>query len=247
MAENLYYSGIDLQSVNKIVNSPTPTLAGDVANKGYVDSALSGVTGQLQYQGALDASTYTNELDNKSAGDYWIISLAGTVEGVEFAVGDLLLLNSDTTEASSSDFNKIDNTNLSEADVRALVSGGEGLTYNNSTGVFDINVDNSTIEITADSLNVKDGGITQAKLDSTLASKIVNGYAETLGDGTETSFSITHNLNSNDIIVNIYKLSTGESVQCDVLRTSVNEISVDATPAPASNDLRVLIQKVVLS
>ena len=65
-------------------------------------------------------------------------------------------------------------------------------------------------------------------------------------DGAATAFTITHNLGTADVMVNIYKVDTGECVTCNVARTSVNAISVGAFPAPANNNLRVLVQKMIL-
>lgn len=148
---------------------------------------------------------------------------------------------------------KVDNSSIKivsdtltvDGDVIGTALAGNGIVKNGNT--LDVNVDDSTVEILSDTVQVKDGGITQTKLDSNLEAKIVNGYAETVGNGTSTSFTITHNLGTNDIMVNIYKVSTGECVQCNVARTSINAISVGAFPAPASNDLRVLIQKIILA
>jgi hypothetical protein len=51
-------------------------------------------------------------------------------------------------------------------DIRSVV-GGSGLTGNESNGIvtLDVNVDNTTIEISGDWLQVKNGGITSAKIN----------------------------------------------------------------------------------
>ena len=51
-------------------------------------------------------------------------------------------------------------------DIRDVV-GGSGLTASTSNGVvtLDVNVDNTTIEVSGDSLQVKNGGITSAKIN----------------------------------------------------------------------------------
>lgn len=88
-----------------------------------------------------------------------------------------------------------------DGDVVGSALAGAGIVKNGNT--LDVNVDDSTIEIASDVVQVKDGGITQAKLDATLEAKIVNGYAETVGDGTATSFTITHDLGTKDVMVSI--------------------------------------------
>jgi hypothetical protein len=71
----------------------------------------------------------------------------------------------------------------------AADTAGDGLGQNVGTGALEVNVDDSTIEITTDTLNVKDGGITAAKLgtDSVTAVKLnadVAGLALVQNGGT---------------------------------------------------------------
>ncbi|MES1923529.1 hypothetical protein MHBO_005115, partial [Bonamia ostreae] len=97
----------------------------------------------------------------------------------------------------------VDTTQLADDSVTAgkidATVAGDGLAQN-VDGSLEVNVDDSTIEITTDAINVKDGGITEAKLSTAVQNKLANSYAETVGDGTATSFSITHSLDSNDIM-----------------------------------------------
>lgn len=68
-------------------------------------------------------------------------------------------------------------------------------------------------------------------------------YNATIGDGTSTSIAVTHSLNSNDVSVEVYDVGTGATVGVDVVRTSANVVTIGATPAPATNSLRVVIKK----
>ncbi len=54
------------------------------------------------------------------------------------------------------------------------------------------------------------------------------------GNGTTTSFTITHDLGTRDVIVNIYDGSTYEDVIVDVIRTSTSVVTVTFAQAPAS-------------
>ncbi len=71
----------------------------------------------------------------------------------------------------------------------------------------------------------------------------IERYEEDIGDGTSTSIAVTHNLASRDVTVEVYDTGTYETVSVGVTRTSTNVVTIDATPAPASNSLRVVIKK----
>ena len=69
-------------------------------------------------------------------------------------------------------------------------------------------------------------------------------YVTSIGNGSATSYTVTHNLNSKDVIVQLYDVSSFDTVIADVVRTSVDVVTVDFSPAPATNDIRVLVQKI---
>lgn len=67
-------------------------------------------------------------------------------------------------------------------------------------------------------------------------------YAAQLGDGSATSIAITHNLNTRDVNVQVYKNAGNyDTVDCECQRTSVNQITLIFATAPASNALRVIV------
>ena len=66
-------------------------------------------------------------------------------------------------------------------------------------------------------------------------------YAATIGDNTNTVIAVTHNLGTEDVIVEVYDASTKETVICDVDRTGTNEVTLTFSAAPATNSLRVVI------
>lgn len=68
-------------------------------------------------------------------------------------------------------------------------------------------------------------------------------YNATIGNGSSTSIAVAHNLNSNDVTVEVYDIGTGETVSVGVTRTNVNTVTIEAFPAPATNSLRVVIKK----
>ena len=74
--------------------------------------------------------------------------------------------------------------------------------------------------------------------------KIPRTYAETIGDASNTSYTVTHSLGTKDVIVQIYDISSNDTVFADVVRTSANVVTLTFGTAPALNDIRVLISTV---
>jgi hypothetical protein len=69
-------------------------------------------------------------------------------------------------------------------------------------------------------------------------------YVASIGDGSTTSFTVTHNLGSRDVIVQLFDNSTYDTVYADVERTTTNTLTVAFAAAPSSNDIRVLVTKI---
>ena len=62
-----------------------------------------------------------------------------------------------------------------------------------------------------------------------------------VGNGTNTSFAVMHNLGSRDVTVNVYDNATYETVEVDVVRTDSNTVTVSFSSAPATNAYRVVV------
>ena len=95
--------------------------------------------------------------------------------------------------------------------------------------------------VASDELLISDAGTIKRADVSQLAAVIhaTNGFAVTL-----SAFgNVTHNLNSFDVIVQLYNDTTKEYMQACVDRTSVNVVAVSGSSFPAGN-IRVLVSKV---
>lgn len=78
-------------------------------------------------------------------------------------------------------------------------------------------------------------------ITNTLATK-TNKYSTTLGDGTKTSFVVTHNLNSRDVVITIRETGTPYAqVITDVEMTTVNTVTVKFAVAPTSAQYTITI------
>lgn len=69
-------------------------------------------------------------------------------------------------------------------------------------------------------------------------------YTESIGDGTATSFTVTHGLGTRNVMVQMYDASSYETVYAEVSRTSTTALTVTFNTAPAANDITVLVTKV---
>ena len=66
-----------------------------------------------------------------------------------------------------------------------------------------------------------------------IAQSTIHKYTGTItGDGTTTSFTITHSLNTRDVVVNIYDTTTYEEIIADIVRTTASAITVSFAIAP---------------
>lgn len=67
-------------------------------------------------------------------------------------------------------------------------------------------------------------------------------YAETIGDGVETEFTVVHGLGTKDVAVDVYDLDYGSSVSLlEVARTDDNTVVVTFLVAPDEDSCRVVV------
>ena len=124
--------------------------------------------------------------------------------------------------------------------VGGLVSGSTVLDY----------VDNGTsagsLDLTLATTSYLDATSGLAVDISSVETKLVtDGFTKkvsaNVGNGTNTSFAITHNLGTRDIVVNVYDNASYDTVETDVVRTNANTVTVSFATAPSNNAYRVVI------
>jgi hypothetical protein len=126
-------------------------------------------TGGLVYKGTFDASTGLPDLSNAEQGDLYVISVAGTIYGQTWAVGDHLLINEDMGGSiTNSKIDKVDNT-----DAVTSVNGLVGTVVLSGN---DIAADHTAVYYTPTNSNV-DGHLAgiDAALNTTAPVDSVNG------------------------------------------------------------------------
>lgn len=101
--------------------------------------------------------------------------------------------------------------------------------------------------IVAGKVELATTGETEAKSDTTRAvtpsglATFARKYSATIGDNTNTSLSVTHNLGSKDVSVTVYQVSDDTEVECDVVHTSTSAVTLTFAVAPATNSLRAVV------
>ena len=76
---------------------------------------------------------------------------------------------------------------------------------------------------------------------TTISTGGVQKYATTIGDGSSTTYTVTHNLNTTKICVNAIQVSTNQNVWIQYTVTSANAITLTFSSAVASNSIAIVV------
>lgn len=245
--------------VTDLASASSTTLASSSAIKTYVDNLIGGL-GNLE--GAWDASagTFPSGSGGTKKGDYWYVSVAGTVGGVAFNVGDVIIAKIDAASTSlASDWIQLEvNRDQATTTVLGLVQLATSTEVNTGTDASKVVTPSTLSARTATETRTGIAEIaTQTEVNTgtdderivtplklkTYLDNAVGGYAANVGNGTNTSFALTHNLNTRDVVVAIYDNANYEEVFTDVVATSTTVVTVSFATAPTTNAYRVVIKK----
>jgi hypothetical protein len=70
---------------------------------------------------------------------------------------------------------------------------------------------------------------------------LIRTVALTIGDGTNTNYTVLHGLGTRDVLVQVYDTSTYETVITDVVRTDTNNVTISFSSAPGNNAYRAIV------
>lgn len=253
---------LDLNSTSRILNLPAPTLDGHAANKAYVDSAIEG----LAWKDSVRVSTQSNisiaspgaTIDSITmvTNDRVLVraQTAQTENGIYIWNGAATPM---TRSADASTFAELEQAVTT---VEEGTSAGAAFRQTAINGV--IGTDNvlwtsfgtsapAATETTAGIAELAtqvetDTGTDDARIVTPLKLANWSGRArkfqQTIGDGSATQYTVTHNLNTRDVQASIYRNSGAyDEVITDVEYTTVNSVTIRFATAPASNAFRVVI------
>jgi hypothetical protein len=166
----------------------------------------------------------------------WVLTRATDFDtAAEMSGGDFTFVDAGSTLANTGWVCVDEVTTVGTDPVVFQQFSGAG-TYTASNGVQLVGTDFSGVVVASGGLSVGSSGF---ELDTTIA---VRKYAANVGDGSATSYTVSHNLGTKDVIVSVYDNSTPYAeVICDVQHTSTTAITLLFSVAPTSNQYRVVV------
>jgi len=204
------------------------------------------------YVVTVDGDFFGNTATPLTVGDSVIVQTAA--EAGASVEGDFIVVQSDTDLATETTVG-LGNVNIEGAGDK----DGLSLSYSSGTATLGLDINSLTANDATDDppsnysvpfYSSPDGEnykITIAEiLDLGLSA---NSWSGTIGNGSLTSLPIpngTHQLgaDSSSFMIQLVEVSSGETVYADVTRGASGLVTIDFAAAPASNAIRVLIQKI---
>ncbi len=186
------------------------------------------ITGALVYRGSYDASTASPDLTTANKGDFYLVSVAGALDGVALSVGDHVVFNQNAADpVTAAMFDKIDSTDavssvngqtgvitLTAANVGALASGDNVSSLTNDSGYL------TSAPVT--SVNTQTGVITLTAANVGALASGDNVSSLTNDSGYITSAPVT-SVNTQTGVVNLTAANVGALASGDNVSSLTND------------------------
>jgi hypothetical protein len=236
-----YIQDIQLDSFGHIIGitSATETMEGKIYSVSVGAGGTNTATIVLaDNEGGTDTITIsgtTGEIQVTESGDQINIGLPDDVNITnDLVVGGNLTVNGTVTTVNTETILLADNiiTLNSNATGTPTQDAGIEVERGNANNVF------FKFNETTDRWEFTNDGVTYYNVPITGDAN----FSTTVGGAT--TIPVLHSLNTKDVRVELYDITTGETLYTDVFRSTVNTVTLYFTTAPAANSIRVLITKV---
>lgn len=227
----------------KVTNLLDGTNPQDAVSKAQLDAAVQG----WKWKEPVRAATTAN------------ITLSGaqTIDGVSVIAGDRVLVKSQSSGsangiylAASGAWSRATDFDAASEVVGAAVFVSEGTTNGNTqwnmttdgpvtigtTTLVWAQVGGGTSYTAGNGIGISGGVIS---VDTAV---VTRKYAASVGDGSATTITVTHNLNTLDVTVTVREVSSGAQVLVDNVANGVNTVQLTFGTAPSSGQYRAIVQ-----
>lgn len=230
----------------RITSLSDPSSAQDAATKAYVDATAQG----LDIKASVRVATTAN------------ITLSGeqTIDGVSVVAGNRVLVKDQSTGSQNGIYVAAAGSwsRAADADADAEVTAGLFVFVEEGTANADsgwVLTTNAPITVGSTALTFAQfsgagqisAGTGISKSGNTLSLDTTSGYGvrkytTAIGNGSATDITVTHNLNSRDVIVQIYEAgSPYAQVWPDIEAATVNTVTIRFTTAPTASQYRAVV------
>lgn len=256
------FTDFDFQSASKVINLPTPSSSGDAVPKSYVDSLVEGLAWKdscrVATQANLNLASPGATIDGitMASGDRVLVRVQTTT-----SQNGIYVWNGSAVAATRAlDANTFAELEQAVTTVEEGTNAGATYRQDQINGTIDSSAVNwTTFGTSAPAASETTAGIaelaTQAETDAgtddlriVTPLKLANWsgrlrkFSANVGDGSATSYVVTHNLNTRDVIIRVFPNSGQyDDVEVDVQRTSTTTATLIFATAPASNAYRVVV------
>ena len=244
----------------------TPTASGQAAEYswviGQVQSAAAGIaskppvacvaTGNITLSGLQAIDGYTtvagdrvlvigqttasqNGVYNAASGAWARTTIDGSAPG-EIETGAMWLATQGTANAGTQWRVSTTGTITVGTTSVSIVQFGAGTSYSAGNGIALTGSVFSVNPVASGGILVASGGVS---VDATV---VVKKYSTTIGDGSSTSYTVTHNLGTTDVHMQVRSTANPYAVvECDMQSTSTTACTILFATAPATGAYRVVV------
>ncbi len=247
----------------RITSLGSPSGSTDAANKAYVDAAIQGIDWKASVRAAstgnlnLAAPGSTIDGVTMATNDRFLAKdqTTGSACGIYVFNGAASAATRAVDADTAADLNTGASVSVEEGSVNAgktfmlitagpITLGTTSLTFTQLSGSSSY-LGGAGLTLTGSTFAVGAGtGIVVNADDVAIDPSVVpRKYAANVGDGSSSSLTVTHNLNTRDVLVQVYTNgSPYDEILCEVQRTTTTTVTLLFGTAPASAAYRVVVQ-----
>lgn len=252
----------DFNNVSRLLNLPNATSDQEPATYAQLKSQIEGLawkdSARVKTQANLNLSAPGSSIDgiSLSSGDRLLVASQTTT-----SQNGLYVWNGASTPATRTlDASTFDELEAAVVTIEEGTDAGTTWRQTEVNGTLDTSavtwsafgiVTPAASETTAGKIEIATQAETDAGTDDVRAitplklatwSGAPKRYAAAVGDGSNTSYTITHNLGTRDLQVGVYRNSGNyDEVECEVRHTSTTQLTLIFSSAPTSNQFRVVV------